>query len=201
VSVRIPSRPKLSASVPQGSAHRVGDGIARGRTSSNPSSRRSLTNPPVAGGKAAYTSAFHPPRTEDKTRGTNWAERRWRSVNSPATGRPHDGATGDGASPSGQARALVSTSVGVVGTGRGEQVVSGVKPAYLPNFRFPPPDSGVMPFSEVRGRQLRAIPEPLVASGYRSEASSRFQSSPVLKGSNPSTWGRNGFLSRPCLRD
>jgi len=188
VSVRMPSRPKLLAPGPEGFAYRVSDGIALGRTSSNPSSRRSLTNPPVAGGKAAYTSAFHPPRTEDKARGTDWAERRWRSVNSPAAGQPHDGATSEEeASPSGQARALVSTSVGVVGTRRGEQVVSGVKPAYLPNFRFPPPDSGVVPFSEARDRQLRAIPAPLVAVGCRLGASSRFQSSPVPKGSNPST--------------
>jgi len=54
-----------------------------------------------------------------------------------------------GSAPSGHANALVSTSVGVVRIdGGGRAVSAGVKAAGSSNYRFPPPDSGVVPFSE-----------------------------------------------------
>jgi hypothetical protein len=116
-----------------------------------------------------------------------------RSVNSSGTGsasrcdRLADRTVGK------QACVLVSTSVGVVRIdGGGRAVSAGVKAAGPSSYRFPPPDSGVVPFSE---EPFSPIKSDLSASGRvgcRSGASSRFHRPRFRKGSNPSTWGRNG---------
>jgi hypothetical protein len=59
-------------------------------------------------------------------------------------------------------------------------------------IRFPPPDSGVVPFSEVPSSPIKSEFSASGRVGCRSGASSRFHRPRFRKGSNPSTWGRNG---------
>ena len=57
----------------------------------------------------------------------------------------------------------------------------------LPDYRFPPPDSGVVPFSEVRSSPIKSVSRASGRVGCRSEPSSRLHLP-------PSSWGRNVIL-------
>jgi len=159
VSVRTPAVRSSRLRGPQGSAGR--DSVAHGRCHRGGFRQSRVlgetwTDSPVAKGKAAYTGASRSPRTIRPAENNLMGHHGRAAICQLAgVGWPHDVAR------TGRRRrigpiALVSTSVGVVRIGGGEQAVPGCQTGVPARYRFPPPDSGVVPFSEARPSPIKS---------------------------------------------
>jgi len=143
VSGHAPGRRSSRLRCPRlGSERCRGTGLVKPEFSTRPDQ-----NSPVTNGTAAHTSASHPPRVAGRPEKHLGPGRGWRPVKSPRSGlasrrgpdRPHR---------RGKHQLSSSTGVGVEGIGEGEQANRGCQTAGSAKFRCPPPDSGVVPFSE-----------------------------------------------------
>jgi hypothetical protein len=184
MSIRMPSRSKLSTSMPCVSAQHL---LTRKAVSSDPSFQRNWPNSPVANETAAYSGASHSPSGTRSTRTQPRAIQalmycQYTNSRNSLTMQPIK------AAPSGRSMLSPSTASGRGEPEEGSRRRCGCQTAVPARFRVSPPDSGVVPFSE------KPLPPIKSDFGFSGRVGLPLESIVMPSSSPVTTWGRSGIL-------